>query len=490
MAGIDYISSGNPGMQKPPIGAPSRPALCLDSQYGALYASINGIWQQVSAAVGATDEFEQFMASLQEGRSTTMFVIGDSTGAGTQRWVYLLSQWLAQKFPAYTVRYRAWDGGIEDYDAPVFLQMGPLGERFVNTSLTNSNYTIMQPTEIPAITGGVDLRIKIAPDSWRSTNNYGLLSQGTGSAPNLGFEFYLAGTGAGSDLFLTWSPDGTSTVTARSTAGVPDAGAGNPQWLRVVHVWDNGSNQNTAVFYTSLDGVTWTKLGNTVTNSGTTSYNTSTAATAYWGFGNAYTGLVLNGKVFWAEIRNGNNVILNPPQPDQWEFATGSSSAPSYGGSPTIDILNGSEPGAGLAYFADATRGPKVMLNFRPTLAIFSLNHNEQAVVGAAEQTSYVSLLATIRSTLPAASIVLLSQNPRIPPAANDYGQLVRTYMLSVIASTYGYGFVDLRRVFDLNPLGLTALIDSDGVHPSNASGSPLWAQTIEFLLMQAAQYV
>lgn len=44
MASIDYFSNGNPAAQSPPIGAPSRPALCLDTENVALYASVNGKW--------------------------------------------------------------------------------------------------------------------------------------------------------------------------------------------------------------------------------------------------------------------------------------------------------------------------------------------------------------------------------------------------------------------------------------------------------------
>lgn len=52
-------------------------------------------------------------------------VVGDSTGNETTEWVYLTAQWLAAKFPAYTVTYRLWDTvGDTDYASPVTVQTG------------------------------------------------------------------------------------------------------------------------------------------------------------------------------------------------------------------------------------------------------------------------------------------------------------------------------------------------------------------------------
>lgn len=46
-----------------------------------------------------------------------LLVLGDSTGVGQTRWVYLLSAWLGQQFPAYTVNYWQWNDTNQNYDA-------------------------------------------------------------------------------------------------------------------------------------------------------------------------------------------------------------------------------------------------------------------------------------------------------------------------------------------------------------------------------------
>jgi hypothetical protein len=61
-----------------------------------------------------------FMSRLAGGReSAAMLVMGDSTGdeSSTQgRWVLLTAQWLAAKFPAYTVNFRQWNFGADAWD--------------------------------------------------------------------------------------------------------------------------------------------------------------------------------------------------------------------------------------------------------------------------------------------------------------------------------------------------------------------------------------
>lgn len=57
--------------------------------------------------------------------SAAWLSISDSTGNETTEWVYLTSQWLAARFPEYTVRYHLWDtGGDTDYATATTIQTG------------------------------------------------------------------------------------------------------------------------------------------------------------------------------------------------------------------------------------------------------------------------------------------------------------------------------------------------------------------------------
>lgn len=50
MATFDYISYGDPSQQKPPIGVPNNPALCLDAQNSTLFVSTHGGWVAVGVS--------------------------------------------------------------------------------------------------------------------------------------------------------------------------------------------------------------------------------------------------------------------------------------------------------------------------------------------------------------------------------------------------------------------------------------------------------
>jgi hypothetical protein len=51
-----------------------------------------------------------FCRTLADGqRPSSILVQGDSTGNGTDEWVYLLAQRLGGRFPAYGIEYRLWD---------------------------------------------------------------------------------------------------------------------------------------------------------------------------------------------------------------------------------------------------------------------------------------------------------------------------------------------------------------------------------------------
>lgn len=57
-------------------------------------------------------------------RNISILVNSDSTGNSTNEWVYLFGQWLAEKYPEYTVRYRIWNDTTNVYDSPISLNAG------------------------------------------------------------------------------------------------------------------------------------------------------------------------------------------------------------------------------------------------------------------------------------------------------------------------------------------------------------------------------
>ena len=56
--------------------------------------------------------------------SMSILVNSDSTGNADNEWVYYFAQWLANKYPKFTVRYRVWDDAINSYANPSLMNAG------------------------------------------------------------------------------------------------------------------------------------------------------------------------------------------------------------------------------------------------------------------------------------------------------------------------------------------------------------------------------
>lgn len=153
-----------------------------------------------------------------------------------------------------------------------------------------------------AVTGDLDLRVDMALDTWRSTQELAARYQTSGD--NRAWALDINSSGA--VLFL-WSPDGTfaSRISVTSTAAVP-AYSGQRIALRVTLDVDNGASGNTTTFYyaRTLDQDDWQQLGDPVITSGTTSVFDGAAQLE---FGSS-TGLAdpgASGRAYGLQLRDG-----------------------------------------------------------------------------------------------------------------------------------------------------------------------------------------
>lgn len=96
-----------------------------------------------------------------------LLVLGDSTGIGQTRWVYLLSAWLGQQFPACTVNYWQWNDTNQNYDP-----LGTAGSsKVVQTGTASRTDTSCATTSgSPTVT---DAAIKLA-DAGRPVSGPGI----------------------------------------------------------------------------------------------------------------------------------------------------------------------------------------------------------------------------------------------------------------------------------------------------------------------------
>jgi hypothetical protein len=163
----------------------------------------------------------------------------------------------------------------------------------------NSNFASTPDSAALDITGDIDIRCKVAMDDWTpSAIQYLIAKYGAAGQRSYGLSL-----GTNGRLTIVWSVAGTTVLAAESTAA-PTVADGATLWVRATLDVDNGASGNDVKFYTSTDGTTWTQLGATVTQAGTTSIFNSTSVlevgSVVGGTSNA-----ARGKFFRAQVLNG-----------------------------------------------------------------------------------------------------------------------------------------------------------------------------------------
>lgn len=125
------------------------------------------------------------------------------------------------------------------------------------------------------ITGDIDIRIGLRPDSWIRNKAYILISKWLAAGDQRSWVFWLLDSG---EVQFRWSTNGQDvTLAANSTLSVP-AFKGEHKAVRVTLNVNNGLSQNVVRFYTA-DTVAgpWKQLGEPTVKSGITSIFASTA---------------------------------------------------------------------------------------------------------------------------------------------------------------------------------------------------------------------
>ncbi len=420
-------------------------------------------------------------AALTRGvASTCVQILGDSTGTDTNEWFGVMGQRLGDDFPEYTVRWRQWNTTSQEYDLPSDLQTGTGnggGERYVLLASGAMNYTGT------AAAADHEVRAKVMPTAgWAPGGGAALrtiVSRYNASGSNRAFHFAINESG---NLTWTWSANGTSDVaTVVSTAAVPFAN-GTAGWVRVTFDVDNGASGNTATFYTSTDGVTWSALGSPVVTATATSIATTETAYRLGAIGSTPTNMFA-GRIYWVDVRNALSAgqALVPPLPDDWEqYTTSTSNTVTFGGAPVLMLLCGSASGQAIAYFNDSTRRLKLNAPHGQQLVFLNDGHNEGNSTGYGWRSTYGAWVTDVKTRLSACPIVCVAQNKTQIGAqiTNQRGVDLRTIRGQVImayaASQGGVYGLDVWPQFDGQDLDEML---TDGLHPGvgSGSGSELW---------------
>jgi hypothetical protein len=165
----------------------------------------------------------------------------------------------------------------------------------------SGNYVSAPDAVENSITGDIDLRAKVAMDSWAPAFPLGRVMGKWSTGQR---NWYLEISSGGS-LQLGWSTDGTNAFSVASSATLGLA-AGAVKWIRATQDVDDGAGNNIVKFYTSNDGITWTQLGTDRVTVGAFAFMDSTAPLQV-GATDGSGSNAMAGYMYYAEVRDGIN---------------------------------------------------------------------------------------------------------------------------------------------------------------------------------------
>lgn len=159
-----------------------------------------------------------------------------------------------------------------------------------------------------SITGDLTLVAHATVDDWSPAGFYGTFISKRRDAAQRSYMLRVTPTGL---VELVWSADGSTLIQVQSTSAAPFAN-GAEGWVAATLDVDNGAAGNDVTFWTSVDGVTWTQLGTTVTTAGVTSVFDSTSPIDL-GAALAGTTQNLNGTLHDVQIYSGSGFSAAGP---------------------------------------------------------------------------------------------------------------------------------------------------------------------------------
>lgn len=402
--------------------------------------------------------------------SCAIQVLGDSTGNDSFEWPYKLGESIGALNPAWTVQTRVWDDATQQYAAPITIQTGTAAARYLDCA-TGTTGRRLDPTVTTHVSGPLDVRVKVNVTDWTPASSVNFCGR-TSTDPNRGW--YVGILATSGNPFFAFTPTGlAANLVVKSATASTGFADGSTNWLRYVFIPDNGASGYDVKFYTSADGITWTQLGSTVTTAGATAlYNNSAIGYECGGVaGGTSSGLDL----YEVQIRDGiDGPNIVPALPDLWPRY--SSAGATIAGAPILTIVNGSHPGAAIAYLGDATRLPKMTPDYGQLVTILSDSHNETLYVGPAWTAKYDTWRAAVETNVPGSPIVILTQNPETSGFTWYQEHARRRVELLGYARQKHIDVIDTYQAF-LDASWPGALM-TDTVHP-NTAGQIVWRDAI-----------
>jgi hypothetical protein len=237
-------------------------------------AFYSGQWHDITADVRLTDDVE-----ITWGRAD------ESSQAAPTTIEFQLNNGRSEINPAVLGRYslknpRSDLFGLIGRNMPVRVRLGDQQHTGLLLPGHMDGYASNAYNPLTNITGDIDIRIDIEPETWRPSSPGGGMALARKYMTTSNQRAWVFTLGDDGRPGFMWSPDGTlaARIVVDATAAVPDTSG--RLVLRVTLDVDNGASGNTVRFYTGLS-ITgpWTQVGADVVTSGVTSIASTTLNT-------------------------------------------------------------------------------------------------------------------------------------------------------------------------------------------------------------------
>lgn len=466
LSAVDNTSDANK-----PVSGPQAAAIA--AAQAAAQAASAPLAQVGRVASAGRNAAAALASALRDGRSVAIQVLGDSTGNDLTEWPRLIAEQLAADFPAFTVKTRLFSDATQSYAAPVTIQTGPLGERYMDGA------TGTRPRRLAAalsqhLSGTIDFRTRMRLANWVPGAQVNVGGK-SGVAGARGWYAYINSAGT---PYFAFSMDGSALLTMAATASLSVAPSAD-SWVRWLFTPDDGAGNRVFKAFTSTDGQTWAQLGATVTTAGAVTLFDN-ATVGYECGGIATSAVIRFDRLYEMEIRDGENGrIVAPVLPELWPPYDSSSAY--FAGSPVLTIVNGSIPGAGITgggtILADTARLAKMTPDYGQALVFLSTSHNDGFEHGRLYRSTYEAWVASVRAALPGVPLVVLAQNPETGGATWNREHAWRRFDLLRLAADKSWAAIDIAAAFLANPSWAGDYM-ADAVHP-NAAGQAVWGAEI-----------
>lgn len=435
-------------------------------------------------SVGPSPTMGSLVRALQAGRSSAFSVFGDSTGdsdgstPSADRLAARFARRLCTKFPNHHVMMKLWNPATEAFGEWVTMQAQAAGRRHAIIGTRSLRSRAVDVAAASFASGNIDVRVLVSLPSLAPTATQFLVGRMRKEiadvlSNDLQFELRLHTSG---NLYLRHSENGTAYLSDRiSTVPLSSAATANtPIWIRATLEVTPGTGF-VAKFYTSTDGITWTQLGANVTGGSATTVAMYPAVQgSFFEIGGSgwqpVAAAATGAKFYEVQIRDGvDGHMIAPAAIEQWERYGDANTT--YGGAPTLYVLNASRSGSAMSYHTDPVRLKKETPDYGQVAAIFNDSHNESTSSGSRWIPPYAAWVAAVSGRLPNAAINVVGQNPHTSAWANEaaYGpeHVTRIMELSAAASARGWGYINVYQAYLDDPRGLGVLISADGLHPT-----------------------